>query len=58
MNYAAAFLVLILAFSAIYWYVSGRKFYIGPLIETIAEEEPMEGNGPSGEMEKDAEMKV
>ncbi len=38
MNYAIAFLGLILIFAAIYWVISGRKFYTGPLIEAdIAE---------------------
>lgn len=34
MNYAAAFLVAILAFAAIYWYAYGRRVYTGPLVET------------------------
>jgi len=34
MNYAAAFLALIFLFSTVYWYISGRKFYVGPLTET------------------------
>jgi hypothetical protein len=33
MNYAIAFLGLIFVFAAIYWVVSGRKFYTGPVIE-------------------------
>lgn len=39
MNYASAFLVLILGFAAIFWYISGRKFYHGPVVEAQAEEE-------------------
>ncbi|EKD15768.1 uncharacterized protein L3040_003127 [Drepanopeziza brunnea f. sp. 'multigermtubi'] len=39
MNYAAAFLALILGVSNIYWYVSGRKFYNGPIIEAEGEDE-------------------
>lgn len=38
MNYAAVFLALILAFALMYWWTSGRKFYIGPLIEAQGSE--------------------
>ncbi|THV53655.1 hypothetical protein BGAL_0045g00140 [Botrytis galanthina] len=38
MNYAIAFLGLILGFSTIYWYVSGKKFYTGPVIEAADED--------------------
>lgn len=33
MNYAAAFLVAITVAAIVYWYVGGRKWYTGPLIE-------------------------
>lgn len=33
MNYAIVYLAGILGFSTLYWYVQGRKFYTGPLIE-------------------------
>ena len=33
MNYASVFLVFILACAAIFWYISGRKNYTGPVIE-------------------------
>ena len=33
MNYAIAFLGLIFVFAAVYWVISGRKFYHGPLVE-------------------------
>jgi hypothetical protein len=33
MNYASAFLALILGAAAIFWYTNGRKYYTGPLIE-------------------------
>ena len=33
MNYAIAFLGLIFLFSTVYWYLRGKKFYKGPLIE-------------------------
>lgn len=38
MNYAIAFLGLILGFSTIYWYISGKKFYTGPVIEATDED--------------------
>lgn len=33
MNYAIAFLALILAGSTIFWYISGRHHYTGPIVE-------------------------
>lgn len=33
MNYAIAFLALIFALAAIYWVISGRKSYTGPVVE-------------------------
>ena len=33
MNYAIVYLAGILAFALIYWFIQGRKFYTGPLIE-------------------------
>lgn len=33
MNYAIAFLGGILGFAALFWYISGKKSYTGPLIE-------------------------
>ncbi|KAI4178909.1 MAG: hypothetical protein LQ346_007320 [Caloplaca aetnensis] len=33
MNYASIVLVLDVTFSAILWWISGRKFYTGPVIE-------------------------
>ncbi|KAK3061781.1 polyamine transporter tpo5, partial [Teratosphaeriaceae sp. CCFEE 6253] len=38
MNYAIVYLAGILAFSTIYWYIHGRKFYTGPLIESSDED--------------------
>lgn len=45
MNYAAVFLVFILGASTVYWYISGRKFYHGPLIEAQAGEDYEESGG-------------
>jgi hypothetical protein len=36
MNYAIVYLMGIIAFSTIYWYAGGRKFYTGPVIEAAA----------------------
>lgn len=33
MNYAVVYFVGILVFSALYWFLQGRKFYTGPLVE-------------------------
>lgn len=38
MNYAVAFLGAILIFSAIFWYIGGRRYYTGPLIEAQVDE--------------------
>jgi amino acid transporter len=38
MNYAAVFLVFILVCSLVFWYISGRRYYTGPIIEAQAEE--------------------
>lgn len=38
MNYASAFLALVLLSALLYWYISGRKFYHGPLIEAQVED--------------------
>ena len=37
MNYAIAYLAGIFLCSTIYWYVSGKKFYKGPLVEATIE---------------------
>ncbi|KAL9092154.1 MAG: hypothetical protein Q9165_004587 [Trypethelium subeluteriae] len=48
MNYAIAFLALILIFALIYWWAGGRKFYKGPLVEAqIVEEEAAEESDSS-----------
>ena len=50
MNYAIAFLALILLFALIYWYARGRKFYTGPIIEAevLEEERKAEDSDNSG----------
>jgi amino acid transporter len=61
MNYAIAFLGLIFLAAAVWWYASGKKFYIGPLTEAnILEGESQEkasGESPQGyPSEKGAEI--
>ncbi|KAI1620020.1 amino acid permease-domain-containing protein [Exophiala viscosa] len=34
MNYAVVFLVFILLCAAVSWYLGGRKYYVGPVVET------------------------
>lgn len=38
MNYACAFLGVILICAMVYWYIRGRVFYTGPVTEAIAED--------------------
>ena len=55
MNYATAFLGLIFVFATVYWIISGRKFYTGPLVEAdIADEEnsPDRRDASSGEQSR------
>jgi len=55
MNYAAVFLVFILASALIYWVIRGKRFYTGPLIEARAEDEQdfiAEHDSGSGSNEK------
>ncbi|KAK5167607.1 polyamine transporter tpo5 [Saxophila tyrrhenica] len=55
MNYAIVYLAGILAFSTIYWYVRGRKFYTGPLIEAEVDM-AAEGERSSEEVMHDKKM--
>ena len=48
MNYAIAFLGLIVFFAIIYWYIRGRKFYTGPLVEAIVDESDSQNSGVLG----------
>jgi len=56
MNYAVVYLAAILAFAAIYWFVQGRKFYTGPLIEAdINEDESQAGRSSDEEVNNKTE---
>lgn len=48
MNYACVFLVFILVCATIFWYVGGRTYYTGPIVEAHAES-MSEGESPSRE---------
>lgn len=53
MNYASAFLALILIAAAIYWYAGGKRFYTGPLIETeVADDQSTSSGALHGEKDK------
>lgn len=45
MNYAPVFLVFILVASAVWWYISGHKYYTGPVVEAQADEDVTESDG-------------
>jgi len=45
MNYAIVFLAFILGCAAVYWFIGGRKFYTGPILEAQIEQE-VDGSSP------------
>ncbi len=50
MNYAIAFLGLIFFFAAVYWVISGRNFYTGPLVQAVvANDSSQESTSDLGE---------
>lgn len=54
MNYASVFLVFILGCAAIFWYISGRRYYTGPIVEAQAEDARFDNVTPDSERkEKD-----
>ena len=59
MNYASAFLVLVLLSALLYWYISGRRFYHGPIVEAQFEDEQSDSGVMVGEKsEKDKDLVV
>jgi len=55
MNYAIAFLGGILIAATVYWLVSGRKFYTGPIVEAVLLNDDSSGaDVPAGEKELEA----
>jgi len=53
MNYASAFLALILGAAAIFWYIGGRRYYTGPIVEAQAEDERSGIESPTSEQRKE-----
>lgn len=54
MNYASVILVAIFAFSVVYWYVSGKRHYIGPRVQVklIDDSSPRDtADGRSGDVQ-------
>ncbi|EMC98071.1 hypothetical protein BAUCODRAFT_32069 [Baudoinia panamericana UAMH 10762] len=49
MNYAIVYLGGILFFSMLWWYISGRRYYTGPLIEADIQEEHLHAERSSDE---------
>ncbi|RAL06723.1 amino acid transporter [Aspergillus homomorphus CBS 101889] len=44
MNYACVFLVFVLLFALVYWYISGKRFYHGPVTEAVVGDYLSESN--------------
>ncbi|TVY59705.1 putative amino-acid permease [Lachnellula suecica] len=53
MNYACVFLVFILLCSLVFWYVTGKKYYTGPIIEAQTEGSISSGNEMPSRKEMD-----
>ena len=50
MNYAVVILAAIFLMAGIYWLISGRKFYVGPISETqVIDGLPAEKHGKTSE---------
>ena len=58
MNYASAFLALILGAAALYWYISGRRFYHGPIVEAQMDENDSQSDQIPGAQKTDKEAMV
>ena len=59
MNYAIAFLALILLAALIWWYLGGRRYYTGPITEAVIVEEDVDvRDSSSQENEKNVTTKV
>lgn len=52
MNYAIVFLAFILVCAMIFWYISGKKFYTGPLVEAEIGEEDVASSSSGTEHDK------
>ena len=56
MNYAIVYLGGILFFALLYWFVRGKKFYTGPIIETEIDEGSMEERSSDDEVNTKTEV--
>jgi amino acid transporter len=52
MNYAIVFLLFILACAIIYWFISGKKFYTGPIVEAEIGDEEVDSSTSGAEQDK------
>lgn len=48
MNYDSVILTAIALFAVLYWFIAGRKYYIGPRVKAKVEGEPPELDGAYG----------
>jgi hypothetical protein len=60
MNYAIAFLGLVFLAAYVYWFISGKKFYTGPLTETqfVEGESREKENGAESPSERGEKEKI
>jgi amino acid transporter len=59
MNYAIAFLALILLAALVFWYLGGRRYYTGPITEAVIVEEEVDvRDSSSQENEKNITTKI
>ncbi|KIW16053.1 hypothetical protein PV08_06104 [Exophiala spinifera] len=54
MNYAIVFLAFILLCAAVFWYLGGKRYYTGPLIEAEIQEGEIASPSLSGDEKKEA----
>ncbi|KIW73982.1 hypothetical protein PV04_02055 [Phialophora macrospora] len=57
MNYAIVFLVFILLCAIVYWYISGKKFYTGPIVEAEIGDEEVDSSTSGVEQEKEGVLR-
>lgn len=53
MNYAIVFLVFILFCALVYWWIRGKKFYTGPVIEAEVHEDEMASSSSASQEKRD-----
>ena len=55
MNYAIAFLGAIIIASIAWWFISGKRFYTGPIVEAVLLNDDSSGADMPGAVEKELE---